>query len=127
MNVHNHSHAGSRASTSTLPFPSSLPSQFGGIRTTMRLEQPWFVLSDTLEAMGMTVPDPFRTPNDIDVDDPSLVVELLEEDRSAAYLVAPESGRVVASLISKPELYALIQSRPPLLDDARMEPAERTM
>lgn len=87
---------------------AGLPSQFDGIRRTIRHDQPWFVLSDTLEAMGMTVPDPFRTPADLNVDDPLLVVELLEEDRSAAYLVAPDGGRVVASLISEPELYALI-------------------
>lgn len=106
---------------------SGLPSLFEGIRKTIRLNEPWFVLSDALEAMGMNVPDPFRTPNDLDVDDPMLAVELLEEDRSAAYLVAPESGLVMASLISKPELHALIRSRPVLHDQANMEPIERTM
>ena len=50
------------------------------------------VLSDTLEATGMTVPEPFRTPTDVDINDPMLVVELLEEDRRAACLVEPENG-----------------------------------
>ena len=106
---------------------AGLPSQFEGIRTTIRIDQSWFVLSDTLEAMGMTVPEPFRTPTDLDINDPMLVVELLEEDRRAAYLVEPESGLVVASLISEPELYGLIQSRPASHDLARIEPIERTV
>jgi len=45
--------------------------------------------------MGMTAPEPFRQPTDLDINDPMLVVELLEEDSSAAYLVEPKSDRVV--------------------------------
>lgn len=120
----NHQNYASTSACIVLQHSARLPSRFDSIRTTMRLDQPWFVLSDTLEAMGMKVPDTFRTPASLDIDDPSLVVELLEEDRSAAYLVAPEGGQVVASLISEPELYALIQSRPAShYDSAKIRPS----